>query len=60
MKTLKTNRNSLMNFFFKLSGNQTLIDDIKIGFNEIDIKNKWSEAIKSYNKMRQPYLLYPF
>lgn len=47
-------------FFFKLSGNQTLIDDIKIGFKEIDIKNKWSEAIKSYNKMRQPYLLYPF
>ena len=33
-------------FFIKLSGDPTLIDDIKIGFKEIDIKKKWSEALK--------------
>ena len=47
-------------FFIKLSGDLTLIDDIKIGFKELDIKKKWSEAIKTYDKMRQPYMLYPF
>ena len=47
-------------FFIKLSGDRTLIDDIKIGFKELDIKKKWSEAIKTYDKMRQPYMLYPF
>ena len=46
-------------FFIKLSGDLTLIDDIKIGFKELDIKKKWSEAIKTYDKMRQPYMLYP-
>ena len=46
-------------FFIKLSGDPALIDDIKIGFKEIDIKKKWSEALKSYDKMRQPYTLYP-
>lgn len=46
-------------FFIKLSGNHILMNDIKIGFKELDIKKKWSEAIKSYNKMRQSYLLYP-
>ena len=47
-------------FFIKLSGDRTLIDDIKIGFKELDIKKKWSEAIKTYDKMRQPYMLYPY
>lgn len=46
-------------FFIKLSGNHILMNDIKIGFKELDIKKKWSKAIKSYNKMRQSYLLYP-
>lgn len=46
-------------FFIKLSGNHILMNNIKIGFKEHDIKKKWSKAIKSYNKMRQSYLLYP-
>lgn len=46
-------------FFIKLSGNHILMNDIKIGFKELDIKKKWSETIKSYSKMRQSYLLYP-
>ena len=37
MKTLKTNHIFLMTFI-KLSGDRTLIDDIKIGFKELDIK----------------------
>ena len=47
------------NFFVKLSGDNTLINNIKIGFKELDIKKKWSKTIKSYSKMRQFYLLYP-
>lgn len=55
------NRSHFFNdFFIKLSGDLTLIDDIKIGFKELDIKKKWSEAIKKYDKMRQPYMLYPY
>ena len=46
-------------FFIKLSGDNTLINNIKIGFKELDIKKKWSKTIKSYSKMRQFYLLYP-
>ena len=47
------------NFFIKLSGDNTLMNNIKIGFKELDIKKKWSKTIKSYSKMRQFYLLYP-
>ena len=47
------------NFFIKLSGDNTLINNIKIGFKELDIKKKWSKTLKSYSKMRQFYLLYP-
>lgn len=46
-------------FFIKLSGDNTLMNNIKIGFKELDIKKKWSKTIKSYSKMRQTYLLYP-
>ncbi len=46
-------------FFIKLSGDNTLMNNIKIGFKELDIKKKWSKTIKSYSKMRQFYLLYP-
>lgn len=46
-------------FFIKLSGDNTLMNNIKIGFKELDIKKKWSKTLKSYSKMRQFYLLYP-
>lgn len=62
LKAYENSKNKLQffnDFFLKLSGDDTLIDAIKNGFKESQIKSKWSKNLKSYNKKRQLYLLYP-
>lgn len=46
-------------FFTKLAGNKSLEADIKKGWSEKRIKNRWKEPIKNFKVTRKKYLLYP-
>ncbi|WP_134088120.1 exo-beta-N-acetylmuramidase NamZ domain-containing protein [Olivibacter sp. XZL3] len=46
-------------FFNKLAGNNQLIEQIKAGMTEEQIKNSWKPELEAYKKMRKNYLLYP-
>ena len=47
------------NFFNKLAGNKTLIEQIKSGMSEADIKATWQPQLENFKGLRQKYLLYP-
>ncbi len=47
------------NFFNKLSGNTKLMNQIKSGMKEKDIRKSWEADLKAFKKIRQKYLLYP-
>jgi uncharacterized protein YbbC (DUF1343 family) len=46
-------------FFNKLAGNATLIQQIKKGVSEKDIRKSWEPRLKSFKKIRKKYLMYP-
>ncbi len=46
-------------FFNKLAGTAQLMEQIKAGLNESDIRKTWEPALGDYKRMRTAYLLYP-
>lgn len=46
-------------FFNKLAGNALLMQQIKEGKTEAEIRRSWQEGIESFKKIRKKYLLYP-
>lgn len=46
-------------FFNKLAGNDVLIQQIKDGKTEKEIRASWQSGLKSYQEKRKKYLLYP-
>jgi len=45
-------------FFAKLAGNATLMEQIKKGFSEKDIRASWQPKLTAFKKIRKKYLLY--
>jgi len=46
-------------FFNKLAGNSTLMQQIKQGVSESDIRKSWQPKLKQFKTIRKKYLLYP-
>ena len=46
------------NFFHKLAGNSTLMDQIRAGKTEAQIRKTWQPALNDFKKIRKKYLLY--
>ena len=46
-------------FFNKLSGNATLMAQIKSGLPEVDIRKSWQPALTRFKAIRKKYLCYP-
>lgn len=46
------------NFFHKLAGNDLLMDQIKKGWSEDDIRKSWEPELKKFKAIRRKYLLY--
>ena len=46
------------NFFNKLAGNETLMQQIKAGKSEIEIKKGWQPGLAEFKAKRKKYLLY--
>ncbi len=53
-----TKRNFFNSFFTKLAGTEKLQEQIEAGMTAEEIRATWQEDLKTYNTMRQPYLLY--
>jgi uncharacterized protein YbbC (DUF1343 family) len=51
--------NFFMNGFNLRSGYSELIDQIKAGLTEEEIKQSWEEGLEGYKQVRKQYLLYP-
>lgn len=47
------------NFFNKLAGNDKLIEQIKSGKTEAEIRKSWQPDLNAYKAKRKKYLLYP-
>ncbi len=45
-------------FFTKLAGTKQLQRQIEFGLGESEIRATWQKGLKSYKKMRKPYLIY--
>ncbi|HMO31938.1 MAG TPA: DUF1343 domain-containing protein [Lacibacter sp.] len=45
-------------FFNKLAGNSTLMQQIKAGKSEAEIRNSWEPALSQFKAIRKKYLLY--
>ena len=46
------------NSFNRLAGNDVLMQQIKDGISEIDIRKSWEPALSNFKKIRKKYLLY--
>jgi uncharacterized protein YbbC (DUF1343 family) len=46
------------NFFNRLAGNNVLMQQIKNGVSETDIRNSWKPGLETFKKIRKKYLLY--
>jgi uncharacterized protein YbbC (DUF1343 family) len=46
-------------FFAKLAGNAELMNQIKSGKTETDIRKSWEPGLSAFKKIRKKYLLYP-
>jgi uncharacterized protein YbbC (DUF1343 family) len=46
-------------FFNKLAGNSALMEQIKKGVNEDEIRKSWEPALIAFKQIRKKYLLYP-
>ena len=53
------NENFFNDYFNKLAGNDELIEQIKAGLTEEEIRISWLEELSRYKNMRKEYLLYP-
>ena len=58
-KTYQGEEDFFMNGFNLRSGNGTLIEQIRQGLTEEEIKNSWQAELDEYRALRQKYLLYP-
>ncbi len=47
------------NFFNKLAGNDELMQQVKAGKTEAEIRASWEPALGNFKKIRKKYLLYP-
>ncbi len=45
-------------YFYRIIGNKTFEDQIKLGLSEEQIRSSWNEKLDIYKKMRKKYLLY--
>jgi uncharacterized protein YbbC (DUF1343 family) len=45
-------------FFNKLAGNASLMQQLKEGSNEAEIRNSWEPQLAAFKKIRKKYLLY--
>jgi len=46
-------------FFNKLAGNNTLMQQIKAGKSEEEIRKSWEPKLEEFKTIRKKYLLYP-
>lgn len=46
-------------YFEKLAGTSTLREQIRLGLDEIQIRESWRDDVEKYNVIRKKYLLYP-
>jgi uncharacterized protein YbbC (DUF1343 family) len=46
-------------FFNKLAGNASLMEQLKTGVSEADIRKSWEPALTNFKAIRKKYLLYP-
>ncbi len=46
-------------FFNRLAGNSTLMQQLKTGVSEKEIRKSWEPRLKSFKKIRKKYLMYP-
>ena len=46
-------------FFNKLAGNSALMQQIKNGISEKEIRKSWEPRLKAFKKIRKKYLMYP-
>jgi uncharacterized protein YbbC (DUF1343 family) len=46
-------------YFNKLAGNKDLMEQIKAGVSEADIRKSWEPKLKAFKAIRKKYLLYP-
>jgi uncharacterized protein YbbC (DUF1343 family) len=46
------------NFFNKLAGNDILMNQIKTGVAETDIRKSWEADLEKFKSIRKKYLLY--
>jgi len=51
--------NFFTSYFNQLAGNDELIEQIKAGLSEEEIRISWIEDLNKYKNMRKKYLLYP-
>lgn len=56
--TSKTDPNPEDYFFNKLAGNATLMEQIKAGLTEIEIRKTWEKDLNAFKIIRKKYLLY--
>ena len=53
------NENFFTSYFTQLAGNDELVEQIKAGLSEEEIRISWIEELNKYKNMRKKYLLYP-
>ena len=58
-KAFPDKENFFTGSFNRLAGNQELMDQIKTGKSEIEIRNSWEPKLAEFKKIRKKYLLYP-
>ncbi len=46
-------------WFNLLAGNATLLEDLKSGLSETEIRKHWANDLDAYGRMRKRYLIYP-
>lgn len=51
--------NPLNNAFNRLAGNKELMEQIKAGKTEAEIRQSWEPELQAFKKIRKKYLLYP-
>jgi uncharacterized protein YbbC (DUF1343 family) len=47
------------NFFNKLAGNNALMQQIKNGISEAEIRKSWEPELSKFKRIRKKYMLYP-
>ena len=46
-------------YIYKLTGNKDIVNQIKAGFSEAEIKATWQTDLEAYRELRKKYILYP-